>query len=249
MYQYLRNPGKRRYSLVLAFFIVVGNPFPVFATEAAVIEQQTIHVSIKDQPYLLNALVGYPVGYLTGQTSDKSKKYPVALITHGAAARQSAESLDTTLIARWVRSFAARGYVAVAIMRRGYDRSTGTKISVGTCADPRRAEYIRNMADDLMATLDVISTWPGIDKSKIIGIGHSAGAAAMLELTSREYSGKSPLAAAINVSGGTYRFSGASQKGKSDFDSCEQNANSMIAALTEFFDNQQNTNVMALRKK
>lgn len=237
MYQYLGIPGKRRYAAVLVLFIVIGNPFPVVAAGAVVVEQQTIHVSIKDQPYQLNALVGYPAGYLTGLISYKSRKYPVALITHGAAARQSSESLTTTLVARWVRSFAARGYVAVAIMRRGYDRSTGTEISVGTCAHPRHAEYIRNLADDLMATLDVISTWPGIDKTKIIGIGHSAGGAAMLELTSREYSGKSPLAAAISVSGGTYHFSGASKKGLRDFDSCKQNTNSLIAAITEFSTN------------
>ncbi len=127
------------------------------------------------------------------------EKLPVALITHGAT---SADPRAVTLdwLRGWAHDMAHRGWLAVAVLRRGYGKSDGALAgSAGPCAEPDVGNYLDAHADDLEAVLHAIAARPDADMSRVLAIGDSAGGAAVLDLAARP---SVHVTAVVNVSGG-----------------------------------------------
>lgn len=104
---------------------------------------------------------------------------------------------------RWAHDLAHRGWLAVAVMRRGYGSSQGTEFdNAGSCADPHVGRYLDAHADDLEAALHAIARRPDADIGRVLAIGDSSGGAAVMALASRP---SARLSAVVNVSGGLAR--------------------------------------------
>jgi len=129
-------------------------------------------------------------------------KLPVALITHGSSdGDPRAATIDW--LRGWAHDLANRGWLAVAVMRRGYGGSAGEVADdAGTCAMPDVGRYLDAHADDLEAALRSIARRPDADMGRVLAIGDSAGGAAAMALAGRP---SVTLAAVVNVSGGLGR--------------------------------------------
>ena len=91
--------------------------------------------------------------------------------------------------------FARRGWVAVALLRRGYGQSQGAWAEgYGSCANPDYLSAGRASAADIAAAAKFMLTQTYVTKDKWISVGHSAGAFATVALTADAPAG---LAAAI----------------------------------------------------
>ena len=132
--------------------------------------------------------------------ADATGKLPIALITHG-----SADSLlqrlnqHTPSIEPQARDFAARGYLAVAVMRRGFGSSDGPLPSSGSCPVKSYVERFEADADDLQGALEAVSKRPDADPDHIIAVGVSAGGPAVIALGARNPPG---LKSIVSISGG-----------------------------------------------
>jgi pimeloyl-ACP methyl ester carboxylesterase len=132
---------------------------------------------------------------------EQAGRLPIALITHGSPRdrdERATKTADTML--PQARDFAHRGWLAVAVLRRGFGRSDGGFVEGYDCRDPDYGRALRTAAADLLATLRAISVRSDADPSRVIGIGASVGGAAMLTLASEHPPG---LLAVVNISGGT----------------------------------------------
>ena len=126
-------------------------------------------------------------------------KLPVALITRGANPGNP-RGATTDWLRGWAHDLAHRGWLAVAVMRRGYGASDGEVADdAGNCASPDVARYLDAHADDLEAALHSVAQRPDADMGRVLAIGDSAGGAAVMALAARK---AVPLAAVVNVSGG-----------------------------------------------
>ena len=194
------TPRPRRLALLLACWLIL----PTAPVWAAAVQEETVRlpVAIGGHDYTLDALVVRPPG---------DGRLPVALITHGASPNNPrAATLDW--LRGWAHDLANRGWLAVAVMRRGYGASDGDVAETGgTCASPDVGRYLDDHADDLQAALRSIARRPDADMGRVLAIGDSAGGAAVLALAARA---DVPLAAAVTVSGGLsgsepFRYGGA----------------------------------------
>lgn len=129
-------------------------------------------------------------------------KLPVALVTHGSSLGDPrGATLDW--LRGWVHDLAHRGWLAVAVMRRGYGGSDGEVADdAGTCATPDVGRYLDAHADDLQAALRSIARRPDADMGRVMAIGDSSGGAAAMALAARP---SVTLSAVVNVSGGLGR--------------------------------------------
>src|SRR4051794_2917072 len=84
-------------------------------------------------------------------------------------------------------------------MRRGFGASDGPMPVQVSCASTSFIDRFAADADDLEATLKLVSQRPDADPARMLAIGVSAGGAAITALSARNPKG---LAAAVNVSGG-----------------------------------------------
>jgi dienelactone hydrolase len=105
------------------------------------------------------------------------------------------------------RDFAARGWLAVAVIRRGYGQSDGIPgVSRGaaymSCENGNLARGFDVEADDLAAALEAVAARPDADGSRAIAICQSLGGGAVLALAARRPAG---LRGVVNVSGGAWR--------------------------------------------
>ncbi len=159
---------------------------PVEAVEDAA----RLAVTVGGRDYALDALVVRLPG---------DNKLPVALITHGASdGDPRAATMDW--LRGWSHDLAQRGWLAVAVMRRGYGGSDGEVAGdAGTCAMPDVGRYLDGHADDLEAALRSIARRPDAEMGRVLAIGDSAGGAAAMALAART---AVPLAAVVSVSGG-----------------------------------------------
>jgi pimeloyl-ACP methyl ester carboxylesterase len=165
---------------------------------AGLIEESTfLTVKGASGAYRLEALIVRPAG--------AQIRLPIALITHGKQRSPADMALmRAELMLPEARDLAHRGYLAVAVVRRGFGRSDGTpgvatnapyaKCSV---ADLRR--YFMVESDDIEAALRVIAERPDADSTRSIAIGGSVGGGAVLALAGRRPKG---LVAAVNIAGG-----------------------------------------------
>ncbi len=177
--------------LVVFFFLFTATTNTQAA--ALIYEATRINTKINGVPMGLEAFIAKP---------DVAGRLPVVLITHGSSETPEKLSAQEEL-GNWALDFAARGYLAVAVLRRGHGNSDGVVNQAGgTCKDPTLAQLLRHDADDLQAALTAIAARPDADMSKVIAIGQSRGGAGMIALSARP---DVHLSAVISVSGGVYR--------------------------------------------
>jgi pimeloyl-ACP methyl ester carboxylesterase len=162
------------------------------------IEQSTLlTVAGPSGPYKLEAVI---------VRSEKAVgRLPVALLTHGKQ-RSAADmaNMHAEVMLPEARDFAYRGYLAVAVVRRGFGRSGGTpgvatNAPYANCSLADLQKYYTVESDDLEATLRTIAARPDVDSSRMIAVGASVGGGAVLALAARRPKG---LVAAVNLAGG-----------------------------------------------
>jgi dienelactone hydrolase len=130
-----------------------------------------------------------------------SGPFPLAVMNHGASSPTEAAKPDwLDWYAKPSRWFAARGYATLLLMRRAYAGSEGTWVEgYGPCANPVYHEVGLETARDIRAGVEFARTRPDVDGTRIVLIGHSAGAHGALALASTDLPG---LEAVINFAGG-----------------------------------------------
>jgi dienelactone hydrolase len=138
-------------------------------------------------------------------------RLPVALITHGKNAKaEENQALRADMMLPQARDFAARGWLAVVVLRRGYGQSDGLPgVSRGAaymaCENADLARGFEVEADDLDGALKVVAARPDADGSRVIAIGQSLGGGVVLAFAARRPAG---LLGVVNVSGGAWRTNG-----------------------------------------
>ena len=169
-------------------------------------------------------------------------KLPIALITHGKNLKaEENQQLRADFYAPQARDFAARGWLSVVVIRRGYGESDGIPgVSRGAAyMSCQNADLVRGFdieADDLAAALQVIAARPDADASRVIAVGQSLGGGAVLAFAARRPAG---LIGVVNVSGGVWRSDG---NGACDFDA-------LVAAMTDFGAPHPGADAVALRRE
>ena len=160
--------------------------------QALVVEDTTLNVTIGAKSYRLEAVVVRP--------AQASGRLPIALITHGKSREaEKNKKMAARGMLRQARDFAYRGWLAVAVVRRGFGTSDGPQVRGVSCATQEFRRNFESSADDLAAALEVIARRPDADPNRAIAIGSSAGGAAVLALAARNPAG---LVGVVNVSGG-----------------------------------------------
>jgi dienelactone hydrolase len=155
-------------------------------------------------------------------------RLPIALITHGKNAKAAEnQALRADMMLPQARDFAARGWLAVVVLRRGYGQSDGLPgVSRGAaymaCENADLARGFEIEADDLDGALKVVAARPDADGTRAIAIGQSLGGGVVLALAARRPAG---LLGVVNVSGGAWRTNG-------DGNICEHA--DLVAAMATF---------------
>ncbi len=169
---------------------------PVCAEEYAV-EKGYLRVEINGRPWRLETRIV--------KRTDLTGKLPIALITHGSAdspaqrLNQHASSLEAQ-----AKDLAWRGYLAVAVMRRGFGSSDGPMPEPTNCPVKTYLNRFNSDADDLQAALVAIAKRPDADPETIVAVGVSAGGPALIALGARNPKG---LKGIVNISGGLVSLS------------------------------------------
>ena len=172
---------------------------------AGLIEERTF-LTVRDPKgsYRLEAVLVRP--------AQASGPLPIVLITHGKNFKPvENQSLHADWMLPQARDFAARGWLAAAIVRRGYGASDGIPgVSRGAAymACGRNGDLAHGFsveADDLAGALAAISERPDADASRVLVVGQSFGGGTALAFASRQPAG---LIGVINVSGGVFRTGG-----------------------------------------
>ncbi len=175
--------------------LAMASLVPAGAGRAAplVSENTFLSVDIAGKPYRLQALITKEAG--------RTAPLPVALVTHGMSADlEQRQALSPAANARMARDLARRGWLAVAVVRRGFGQSVGpTDYSLRQCPAVSFAELLDDQTDDVAAALAAMARRPDADGTRMIAIGASVGGAVVLNLAARAPQG---LRAVINVSGG-----------------------------------------------
>ena len=151
----------------------------------------------------------YRLEALTVKRGNAVDRLPIALIAHGKPTTQQ-EMLDEHP-RRYIsiaRDLAARGWLAVVVMRRGFGNSDGQLQFPLNCQSTSLIPRFTAEADDLAATFDVIAQRPDADRTRMIAIGAAAGGAVVTALGARN---PTNLSAVINISGGL-RIEGCSSE-------------------------------------
>ncbi len=189
---------KRRAPAAANPFAATATGIPQAATRPSrgrqLLEEQTfLDVEIYGRIYRLESAIVKPVGAVG--------RLPIALITHGTTTdpEEMPQMRAATLLPQ-ARDLAQRGWLAVAVVRRGYGLSQGPgQNGPLTCSNPRFSTGFDADAAELEAALAVIRSREDSDPERAIAIGVSGGGAAVLALAARRPAG---LVAAVNVSGG-----------------------------------------------
>lgn len=182
-------------------FIVLVSLFAALSTAQAqapapadefTIERTFFRTTIDNRSVRLEGLVV--------KLADAKDRLPIALITHGKASNLGdmleSRAAHYTGVAR---DLARRGWLAVVVMRRGFGQSDGPMAAPVSCATTTFVDRLAADADDLQATLDVVSKRPDVDPERAIAIGVSAGGAAVTAFGARN---PKNLRGVISISGG-----------------------------------------------
>ena len=167
------------------------------ADHPALLEEVTfLDIRAPEGNYRLEALIVRPAA--------AKGRLPVALLTHGKPrAASDLVKIRSALMAPEARDLAYRGYLAVAVVRRGFGVSGGTpgqptNAAYAKCNDPDLRRYFTVEADDLERALRVVATRPDADATRMIALGGSVGGGAVLALAARNPPG---LKAVVNLAG------------------------------------------------
>lgn len=154
-------------------------------------EARRIVVRIEGRPVQLDTLVVKRKG--------AQGPLPVALITHGKPPdRVSMGDMRPDRLRPQARDMARRGWMAVAVMRRGFGQSDGPPAPDMSCAQLTLTQRFQRDAQDLAGVLAEVLKRPDAQQSAI-AMGVSAGGAAVLALAAMQPPG---LKAVVNISGG-----------------------------------------------
>ena len=137
--------------------------------------------------------------------ADARGRLPIVFFNHGRPARPEM-TLDQSLTGNdpginLLADMARRGWLAVAIHRRGYGLSDGPAQADSPCTVDAFMAWMNADADDIEASIDVVAKRPDADPARMISMGGSAGGAASLALGARNPPG---LAAVVNIAGGEH---------------------------------------------
>jgi dienelactone hydrolase len=163
--------------------------WPAMADESGLVEDTSpLRVEIDHHWYSLEAFTARP---------NHGTRFPVMVITHSSAPLQlGAGNTDP----QWARTMASRGWLAVAVSRRGFGKSEGTNQSgAGWCDRPDAQGLLNHQAVDIEAALRAIGRRDDADMSRLVLMGRSMGGPVMLAVAAR---GKVPVSAVVDVSGG-----------------------------------------------
>ena len=126
--------------------------------------------------------------------------FPLLVLSHGTS-RNPRQRLGSRLrynAQSW--EFVSLGFAVVIPMRRGYGHSEGDYAEgEGLCADSHFYQAGLESARDLRATVEYVSALPGIDRERLVLVGHSSGGFASLILASQGLPG---VRGVINFAGG-----------------------------------------------
>jgi dienelactone hydrolase len=108
------------------------------------------------------------------------------------------------------RDLAARGWLAVVVIRRGYGQSDGLPgVSRGApymgCENGDLVRGFDVEADDLQGALEALKARPDADASRVLAMGQSLGGGTVLAFAARRPAG---LLGVVNLSGGVLRSAG-----------------------------------------
>jgi dienelactone hydrolase len=144
------------------------------------------------QPHALVATAYWPPG---------DGPFPLVVLNHGSPANGAMRArMGRYRVLNRINLFVERGFAVIVPMRRGYGATGGDWAErYGSCdnADYRMAG--QEAAADVLATLRYAQSMPGIDSSRIILAGQSAGGFAVLAAASAQPAG---VRAVLNFSGG-----------------------------------------------
>jgi pimeloyl-ACP methyl ester carboxylesterase len=160
-------------------------------------ERQYLRVKIGGKDVRLEALFV--------KRADAKGRLPIAFFNHGRPAYREM-SLDQSLGVddpgiNLMADIARRGWLVVAIHRRGFGLSDGPVQADSPCAVDAYMSWMNADADDLEASMAVVAKRADADPLRMIALGGSAGGAAALALAARNPPG---LAAVINLAGGEH---------------------------------------------
>ena len=159
-------------------------------------EKQMLRVTIGGKTVRLEALIV--------KRADSTGRLPIAFVNHGRPADEMAalrQDLSTAGPPLGTLDMARRGWLAVAVNRRGYGRSDGPWQSEGGCAPGTYMSWMNADADDIEAAIPVIAQRPDADPTKMITMGSSAGGGTSVTLGARNIPG---LLAEIDIAGGEH---------------------------------------------
>ena len=166
-------PSTMRAKLLYVMLLLAAHS--AVAEERLLIEETFLPVEIKGQPYKLAALVMKEAGV---------GRLPVAVITHGQAREaEDRERVAARNYLRTAREFARRGWLAVAVVRRGFGRSEGKQFyALRGCRNGEFTPVLDDQADDIEAAVKALGRRSDADISQVIALGVSVGGATVLNL-------------------------------------------------------------------
>lgn len=185
-----------RMALAVGLFLLqsVAASAPPLARDQVMQEIGKLPVTIGAREMQLEVLVARPKA---------EGRYPVAVITHGTPGNPDDNVIRTVSVMGYAfqaEDFARRGYLAVAVMRRGYGQSEGRfEESMGACNATNYPGAAAETVKDLAAVIEAVKKRADADPQRIVAIGESAGGFAVTALSARPPEG---LRAVINFAGG-----------------------------------------------
>jgi dienelactone hydrolase len=162
------------------------------ATDTIEQEETFFNVRAGGRIFRLEGLIVKPRG--------AAGKLPVAVLLHGKDfASSDMEKVRPMGMLRQSRDMAARGWMVVAFVRRGFGRSDGPFPALAHCGTTKLTDQFDADAEETEGVIDLLRQRPDVDDTRMIAIGVSAGGGAALALAARNPRG---LKAIVNISGG-----------------------------------------------
>jgi len=199
----------RRLALLLLAAVAVAASAPS-APAQGYVEREVRIPWVEAQPNGLDALLVY---------ADLPGKHPLVVLTHGSARNRQ----EHALVSPWQQLpqalwFAQRGWIVLAVARRGFGSSGGEEEASrgGRCPDTDYQAVDSYAADSLRTAVEYGRKLPEVDDTKIVVAGVSTGGMTSVALTANPPRG---LVAGINFAGG--------RGSKADHDVC--NAGDLVA--------------------